>query len=176
MEYPNWRSSRVREISPRTKIPPWSMYSRIAPWVARVFLKNLTMSATRSVRTACQSSVGTWSGHGDAPSEFEQEFSVTLRPVSAFINMRRAQLNARSSRPSGRVANQPATGDRFHPVAKLSVAPIAIDMLNMPAQIQRIPENSNIPIAAVLSLRREIANRANAPHDAIALASHSSVA
>jgi hypothetical protein len=50
--------------------------------------------------------------------------------------MRRAQLNARSSRPSGRVADQPATGDRFHPVAKSSVAPMAIDMLNMPAQIQ----------------------------------------
>jgi len=44
------------------------------------------------------------------------------------------------------------------------------------SSVRRIPENSNITMAAVLSLRREIANRANAPHDAIAPASHSSVA
>jgi hypothetical protein len=44
-------------------------------------------------------------------------------------------------------------------------------------QMMRLRRSLEIEIeTAVLSLRREIANRANAPHDAIARASHSSVA
>lgn len=63
IECPSWRSSRVREISPRTTVPPRSTCSPTTTWVAAVVRKKAARSETRARPSACQSSVGTRS-HG----------------------------------------------------------------------------------------------------------------